>query len=448
MARRLTRLIPYLAIPAVLWAAWASRGVSSLVSNDLEGLAKAALTGSPLVRPAAVARLRALGPAGLEALLTLPHAKPAARAAVDAVAAQRDASASELYWYTDMEAARAAAMASGRPILTLRLLGRLDEELSCANSRFFRTVLYPDAAVSRALREEFVLHWQSVRPVPRLTVDFGDGRTLETTITGNSIHYVLTPDGQPVDALPGLWGAQAFLDELERGGRLAREVASLPPEARRDRLATHHAARVKELEGQLAGDLAQTEAARWTTEQSSSSTLVQPASGLRKDDLIFSTGTFVTWPEGSKAAVELPLIRSVVTNAQPTRGTIDDATWSAIAQLHADECRLDERSRGLAREKELRGDALGAEGGERIAPLLLNLERSVAEDTVRIRYVLHRAVAEWFAAGEVPSDVDALNERVYRELFHSTGNDGWLGLVPPDTYRGLDGGGLQGGARS
>ena len=49
------------------------------------------------------------------------------------------------------------------------LLGRLDEELSCANSRFFRTVLYANAEISAHLREHFVLHWQSVRPVPRIS---------------------------------------------------------------------------------------------------------------------------------------------------------------------------------------------------------------------------------------------------------------------------------------
>ena len=61
----------------------------------------------------------------------------------------------------------------------LRLLGNLDEEYSCANSRFFRTTLYANAEVSRYLHDHFILHWKSVRPVPRITVDFGDGRKIE-----------------------------------------------------------------------------------------------------------------------------------------------------------------------------------------------------------------------------------------------------------------------------
>jgi hypothetical protein len=141
------------------------------------------------------------------------------RAALDSVARQRDAAWSGLYWYTDLTAAKKAADATGRPILSLRLLGNLDEELSCANSRFFRTVLYANAAISSELRHNWIVHWESVRPVPKITIDYGDGRKLERTITGNSLHYVLTNDGRVIDVLPGLWGPRDFLREIERARR-------------------------------------------------------------------------------------------------------------------------------------------------------------------------------------------------------------------------------------
>ena len=89
---------------------------------------------------------------------------------------QKNAFAADLYWYTDFEKAKQVAQKKHKPILSLRLLGNLNEELSCANSRFFRAVLYPNASISKSLREGFVLHWQSVRPAPRITIDFGDGR--------------------------------------------------------------------------------------------------------------------------------------------------------------------------------------------------------------------------------------------------------------------------------
>ena len=126
-----------------------------------------------------------------------------------------------LEWHTDLNAAIADARRTKRPILSLRLLGRLDEELSCANSRFFRRTLYPEPRIHRVLRERFVLHWQSLRRVPIVTIDFGDGRKVVRTLTGNSVHLVLDIDGRPVDALPGLVTPDVFLQQLEIAHGLA-----------------------------------------------------------------------------------------------------------------------------------------------------------------------------------------------------------------------------------
>src|SRR6516162_6507450 len=61
------------------------------------------------------------------------------------VGGQWDEASARLYWFTDLEQAKAEAKRTNKPILSLRLLGRLDEELSCANSRLFRAVLYSNA---------------------------------------------------------------------------------------------------------------------------------------------------------------------------------------------------------------------------------------------------------------------------------------------------------------
>jgi len=146
----------------------------------------------------------------------------------------------DLHWYTELPAAVAEAQRTDRPILSLRLLGRLDEALSCANSRFFRKLLYPDARVRELLEDAFVLHWQSVRPVPRVTIDFGDGRVVERTLTGNSVHLILDRQGRPADALPGLFAPHVFRELLARGRilgladrselpRLHREALERPP---------------------------------------------------------------------------------------------------------------------------------------------------------------------------------------------------------------------------
>jgi hypothetical protein len=136
------------------------------------------------------------------------------KTAIDNEAAQKDAWRSRLFWHTDLQRAVAAANSSGKPILSLRLLGRLDEELSCANSRFFRKTLYIDPAIARILSDRFILHWESLRPVPLVSIDFGDGHVVKRTLTGNSIHYLLASDGKVIDALPGLMNADTFRREL------------------------------------------------------------------------------------------------------------------------------------------------------------------------------------------------------------------------------------------
>jgi hypothetical protein len=146
---------------------------------------------------------------------------------------------SRLSWFTDLDGALTEARRTQKPILSLRLLGRLDEELSCANSRFFRKLLYPDAQINRLLREEFVLHWQSVRPVPIVTLDFGDGRRVVRTLTGNSAHIVINWRGLPVDVLPGLFDRDTFLLLLEQARDFAkvdrRELARMHARARSPR---------------------------------------------------------------------------------------------------------------------------------------------------------------------------------------------------------------------
>ena len=238
----------------------------------MEALAIKSVSSNPLESEPAIAALRAEGPAGLQAFLTA-HADelksnrldPSSslsqradpewdrlRAALDQLCKQKDCYGSRLYWHTDIEQAKAAARASSKPILSLRLLGNLDEDLSCANSRFFRITLYANQEVASYLRENFVLHWKSVRPVPKVTIDFGNGLKLERTLTGNSIHYILDSEGRVVDGLPGLYGAKAFL----RGLRRAEAITKLSDKDREKMLVQYHRARIKEIATEMNNDFA------------------------------------------------------------------------------------------------------------------------------------------------------------------------------------------------
>jgi hypothetical protein len=461
---------PPLRLGIFLVALGIAANVAAETPPALAELCRAAVAADQTVAAEAIRALRERGPEGLEALLTthadvirqhanaprvlFSAAKPddawlRLRAALDGVGQQRDCYASQLYWHTDFARARTAALAQGKPILSLRLLGKLDEEFSCANSRFFRTTLYANAEVARYLREHFVLHWKSVRPVPRVTIDFGDGRKLERTITGNSIHYVLTPDGEVVDALPGLYGAKAFVRGLQRAEEIAQQYAAKPSGERSALLAAYHRNRVAILTAELEQDLQRVS--------------ITPAL-LTRGDLV-SPVAMAAPPTAQAAAriasykgrVERPILDRTTPEPPSASRTgdaaIDEATWKKIAALRAEDAALDQGAKELIRAK-----GPNAFEASRVAisksvvedPMLRKLrsmERSISEDTVRNEYLLHRQIHEWLASDASTTAVDDLNARVYAELFLTPNSDPWLGLLPADAYAALENDGLSLSAR-
>jgi len=78
-------------------------------------------------------------------------------------------------------------------------------------------VLFAQPDVVRLIRENFAAAWESVRPVPVATIDFGNGVTLKRTINGNIATWILTPDGRVLDIIPGLNAPDAYLQELRQG---------------------------------------------------------------------------------------------------------------------------------------------------------------------------------------------------------------------------------------
>ncbi len=319
-------------------------------------------------------------------------------AALDRVGGQYDNYASGLYWYTDLEKAKLAARATGRPILSLRLLGHLDEDLSCANSRFFRTTLYPDAGINKLLKERFILHWQSVRPAPRVTIEFGDGRKLQRTITGNSIHYILDPDGRVVDALPGLYGAPVFKAELQRTADAIEQIKANPSS-----YAAYRNSQQQRLLNAWAADLATLKAE-------------VPA-------------------KGSLTEAEL-------------EGLTSDGRWHQIAELHWNNVIFDPNVRQLVATKFPDAQKAAPIATSKMlveSPMLRvfgNLSRATSLDTVRNNYLLRtRILAQMNDAESQNWSLAQLNDWVYAKIFLTPNQDPWLGLAPPDVFAAIDGNG-------
>ena len=362
---------------------------------------------------------------------------------IDRVGGQKYCSASKLFWYTDIERAKAVAKSSGKPILSLRLLGKLTDEFSCANSRFFRTTLYANNTISKKLQEQFVLHWKSVRPVPRVTIDFGDGRKLERTLTGNSIHYVLDSSGQTIDALPGLYGPKAFIERLDSAHGAWKLLAQSGEENRRNVLYVYHLNRLSEIQKNWARDLATAKLSVNAQVPGSPNPpqLAQAGAAPRAE-----VAAKVARP---KALVEIPMLNAINARFVKLDSDTNDALWAAIANLHHEEATLDGASITLIKNQNpnaFRAGQLAITKRVTENPILRlvgSLQSSIAVDTVRNEYQLHRKIHEWFVSdNDRPADVDKLNERVYAELFLTPSSDPWLGLVSRDTYTALENNGI------
>ena len=381
--------------------------------------------------------------ADLDALLTRYDreldgpAKEALATEIDGVAHQKYATVSRLYWHTGLESAIEAARTQGRPILHLRMLGRLDEDLSCANSRLFRATLYANQEISAFLRERFVLYWSSERPVPRVTIDYGDGRRLERTTTGNSAHYVLDQDGNVLDVLPGLYAPQVFRLELEGSLTLATRVRGASDETRARLIADFHRARAEAArqDWQLVSDRLRLPLAQLRVEPPAQTELV--AAQIRTM---------------TKAAVELKDLNAFAPELAPESVPANQVgLWSAIgrslywrgegASLLA-QSTLDRASRSLIEDlHDAVPDDLRATGAQREA-MLARLEQLVTADTalnqLRLRPQISREIVR--RGGRI--EFASLNAWVYAEVFRTPPQDAWLGLLPRDVFTGLPGDGI------
>ena len=359
-------------------------------------------------------------------------ARDALAALIDAVAHQKYATVSRLYWHTDLEFARAAAREKGRPILHLRMLGNLDEDLSCANSRLFRATLYANQDISRLLRERFILYWSSERPVPKVTIDYGNGRRLERTTTGNSAHYILDEAGNVLDVLPGLYAPAAFLHELEGSLALAVRARGKTDDQRAKLIVDYHkehlVASARAWEG-LAGT-------PWIAGERQLLTRARVESQLAAAQRATMT----------KMRIEVPDLRHIAKGLAPEVLPENNVEmWSAAGQrLYGigDSRVLDETSRLLVVRlhnevpRELRAK------GQELDAMIARLEQMLVADSALNQLRLRPQIAREIVRQGGRPEFTRLNAWIYAEVFHSPKQDEWLGLLPRDVFTALPGDGV------
>lgn len=382
----------------------------------------------------AIRELRTMGQVGLDALFVKYGAEIDKFAktgdatdewkrianALDTVAMQKDAYASHLYWYTNLDDAKRIAKLKNKPILTLRLLGNLNEEFSCANSRLFRALLYPNAEISTYLRDNYVLHWQSVRPAPRITIDFGDGRKIERTITGNSIHYILDKDGDIIDAIPGLYSPVAFMKYLTQSAEMNKALSGLPNEKHSLALMKYRKAAFDQIVQKRNRAI--------------------ELSGVKMTETRSGTAAILAAPMAASKMVvvdEYSILRVYDTFAK-FEPAVNFDDWAKLAKLYSPNLKIDDNSTRFIR----RQNAKTGLSEDEFKAMFAKIDQFVALDTTRNDFLFHTKLYEWLNRNGGSESLDNFNSRVYDAIFKTPNYDKWLGLYSSDVYTALDGNGF------
>jgi len=107
--------------------------------------------------------------------------------------------------------------------------------------------LFSREEVAAFIARNFEPAWESVRPVPILRIDFGNGHVSTRTLHGNVASYVCTADGEVMDILPGIYTPDGYTTALEPPRSLALALNRSEPAPRQARLRDYHRQRAGQL---------------------------------------------------------------------------------------------------------------------------------------------------------------------------------------------------------
>jgi len=361
-----------------------------------------------------------------------------------------------LFWFTDLEAAKRQAKAEGKPILSLRLLGNLSDEYSCANSRFFRVLLYGNKQINPILRDKFILHWSSERPVPVVTIDFGDGKKIKQTLTGNSAHYLLDENGRPLDVLPGLYSPKAFESWLTEGEKLVANWKAESGESREQTLKKWHETRISTIWSEQAGAGNNT---KWVETQTQQSLKNNPFTLISPDTPQQVIPARIAAPLAiSKRAGEAPMLNA--TNlfstssrveywiwGNPTKGDVelDEDTIERIKAMNPKLDQADKQKSEIVinplQLTQLQGKTNSTPKADPFDAMIQKFEQNISIDTAANKFRMEIPIHALFAKGE-EGNFESLNRKIYDTLFLTPKSDPYLGLGSDGVFTGLQNGGI------
>ena len=110
-------------------------------------------------------------------------------------------------------------------------------------------MLFSNDQVALFINRNFEATWEMVREVPIIRIDFGHGNVLTRTLHGNILTSVCTAEGKTLDALPGIYNPQGYLDQLDQFRLLAQNFLKVPADAREQWVRQYHVNAVAAIQG-------------------------------------------------------------------------------------------------------------------------------------------------------------------------------------------------------
>ena len=256
------------------------------------------------------------------------------------------------------------------------------------------------------MSDTFECAWETVRDVPRVSFDFGEGRVVRRTLHGNVVTWICDGEGRALDALAGLYDAKTYRARLEQAALLATYLAKRTDE-------TAHASAFHEYHARQAERTA-----------AGGNPLVvgtAPSNAISKDVMESRTELAIVDPDpivwlnvGDKVALEMPIKRALRAGSQTvTANQAPPALSKRVVEHPA------ERAVALD-EPRPSGEKLDAKG-VRVDLGLLAQDTALGE--TRFRPLIHAVLAE---TGSVA--YAEITKRVYRDVLRVDLDDPWLGL--------------------
>lgn len=113
-------------------------------------------------------------------------------------------------------------------------------------------MLFSNDLVAQYINARFEPAWEMVREVPIVRIDFGKGNVVTRTLHGNILTSVCTAEGQMLDALPGIYTAAAYLDQLNQFRLLHQACAAVPVKERVTWASAYHARQAERIKANQA----------------------------------------------------------------------------------------------------------------------------------------------------------------------------------------------------